>query len=319
MQQRLLGNSGLSIAPLVLGGNVFGWTADEKASFEVLDAFVELGFNAIDTADLYSVWVPCHKGGESETLIGRWLKARPGMRDKVVIFTKVGMDLGGPGQKGLSRRWIHEEADASLRRLGIDRIDLYFSHRPDPGTPLEETLSAYDALIRAGKVGAIGLSGASAEQLQQALDASKAHGLPAYTVLQPEYNLYDRAEYEGALRDLCLRENLGVVPYYGLASGFLSGKYRRPEDASKNPARGKKVAGYFNERGYAILGALDAVGARHGAQPAEVALAWLMATQGVTAPIASATSAAQVRSFARAAALSLSAGDMQALDDAGRP
>jgi aryl-alcohol dehydrogenase-like predicted oxidoreductase len=318
MQRRPLGNSGLSIAPLVLGGNVFGWTADEKTSFEVLDAFVELGFNAIDTADIYSVWAPGNRGGESETLIGRWLKARPGMRGKVIIFTKVGMDFGGPGQKGLSRRWIREAAENSLRRLGVDHIDLYFSHRPDPGTPLEETLAAYGELMRAGKVGAIGLSGAGAAQLQQALDVSKAGDLPAYTVLQPEYNLYDRAGYDGALRDLCLRENLGVVPYYALASGFLSGKYRRPEDTDKNPARGKKVAAYFDARGDAILKALDTVRERHGAQPAEVALAWLMATRGITAPIASATNAAQVQSFARAAALTLSAADMQLLDDSGQ-
>ncbi len=316
MQHRPLGRTGLSIAPVVLGGNVFGWTADEKTSFAVLDAFVDLGFNAIDTADVYSAWAPGNKGGESEAIIGRWLEARPGMRNKVVIFTKVGFDRGVADEKGLSRRWILTAAEASLRRLGVERIDLYFSHRPDPDTPLEETLSAYAALIAAGKIGMIGLSGATAGQLQAALDVSATNRLPAYQVLQPEYNLYDRAGYDGALRDLCRRSGLGVVAYYSLAAGFLTGKYRSEADLARNPARRPKVAGYLNDRGFAILKALDDVAGRHDVQPAEAALAWLMARDGVTAPIASATSVSQVTNFRRAVALTLSSDDVARLDAA---
>ncbi len=317
MNLRPLGQTGLSIAPIVFGGNVFGWTLDQKQSFAVLDAFVAAGFNAIDTADSYSTWVPGNKGGESETIIGAWLKARPGMREKVVLFTKVGSDLKQPGQKGLSERWILEEVDNSLARLGIERIDLYFSHWPDPATPYAETLGAYEKLLRAGKIRAIGASNLDAAQLGEALSVAKAHDLPAYQVLQPEYNLYDRGKFEGPLADLCVASGLGVVTYYSLASGFLSGKYRTPADLGKSK-RGEGIGKkYLNPRGQAVLAALDAVAARHGATQAEVALAWLMARPGVTAPIASATTPEQVASFARAAALVLTAEDRAALDATG--
>lgn len=312
MRKRPLGNTGLEIAPLVFGGNVFGWTIDEKTSFAVLDAFVDHGFNAIDTADSYSTWVPGNKGGESETIIGRWLKARPGMRDKVTIFTKVGSDMGGPGKKGLSEKWITQAVEDSLGRLASDHIDLYFSHWPDPETPYETTLAAYDTLLKAGKIRSIGASNLDAAQLAESLKTAKEHKLPAYQVLQPEYNLYDRASFDGALRDLCLRENIGVVTYYSLASGFLSGKYRTQDDLSKSK-RGQGVGKYLNERGLKILDALDAVAGEHNAKPAEVALAWLIHREGVTAPIASATSVDQVASFARAAALELSPAQMAKL------
>jgi len=315
MVKRALGNTGFSIAPIVFGGNVFGWTIDDKQSFAVLDAFVDHGFNAIDTADVYSAWAPGNAGGESETIIGKWLKARPGMRDKVVIFTKVGADLRKPGKKGLSERWILEAVEGSLSRLGVDAIDLYFSHWPDPDTPYAETLGAYEKLLKAGKVKTIGASNLDAKQLAEALAVAKKNGLPGYQVLQPEYNLYDRASYDGALRDLCIREGLGVVTYYSLASGFLSGKYRSKDDLAQSK-RGQGVAKYLNARGDAILDALDAVSARHGAKPAEVALAWLIAREGVTAPIASATSVAQVESFAKSAELSLTREDLAALDQA---
>lgn len=318
MHKRPLGKTGIAIAPLVFGGNVFGWTIDEATSLRVLDAFVDHGFDAIDTADVYSAWAPGNRGGESETIIGNWLKARPGMRDKVTIFTKVGSDLGVPGHKGLSERWLLEAVDESLRRLDVERIDLYFSHWPDPATPYAETLGAYEKLLKAGKIRAVGASNLDATQLGEALAVAKGSGLPAYQVLQPEYNLYDRASYDGALRDLCLREGVGVVTYYSLASGFLSGKYRSKDDLGKS-ARGGGVGKYLNGRGLAILGALDAVAAGQGAKPAEVALAWLMAREGVTAPIASATSVAQVESFAKAAALSLSPDDLATLDRASAP
>ena len=316
MEKRPLGQTGLAIAPIVFGGNVFGWTIDEKQSFAVLDAFVDHGFNAIDTADSYSTWVPGNKGGESETIIGRWLKANPAKRDKVTIFTKVGSDLKQPGQKGLSERWILEEVENSLRRLGLERIDLYFSHWPD-STPYAETLGAYDALIKAGKVRAIGVSNVDAAQLGAALATARDKGLPRYQVVQPEYNLYDRAKFEGALQDLCVSEKLGVVTYYSLASGFLSGKYRAQGDISQS-MRGAGVADkYLNKRGFGILDALDSVAARLGARPAEVALAWLMAQKGVSAPIASATKVEQVASFAKAAQLALSSEDLAVLTAAG--
>jgi aryl-alcohol dehydrogenase-like predicted oxidoreductase len=316
MEKRTLGDTGLSIAPVVFGGNVFGWTIDEKQSFAVLDAFVDVGFNAIDTADVYSGWAPGNSGGESETIIGKWLKARPGLRDKVVIFTKVGSDMRKPGQKGLSERWILNAVEGSLARLGIETIDLYFSHKPDPETPHEQTLAAYAKLLSAGKVKAIGASNFDAAQLAEALAVAKNKGLPRYQVLQPEYNLYDRASYDGALRDLCLREGLGVVPYYSLASGFLTGKYRSKDDLDQS-VRGNRVAKYLTNRGQAILGALDAVSSRHGVKPAEVALAWLIGRQGVTAPIASATNVSHVESFAKAAGLRLTGDDRAGLDAAG--
>ena len=313
MDKRSLGRSGLEIAPLVLGGNVFGWTADERRSFEVLDAFLDHGFNAIDTADTYSIWASGNKGGESETIIGNWLAANPAKRDKVVIFTKVGSDWKEPGRKGLSARWIAQAVEDSLRRLRVERIDLYFSHWPDPETSYEETLGAYETLLKAGKLRSIGASNLDAKQLGEALAVATAKGLPRYEVLQPEYNLYDRAGFEGALQDLCVREGLGVVTYYSLASGFLSGKYRSKADLALSP-RGEGVAEYLDVRGMALLAALDEVSARHGAKPAEVALAWLMARPGVTAPIASATSRDHVESFARAASLKLTADDMALLE-----
>jgi aryl-alcohol dehydrogenase-like predicted oxidoreductase len=313
LQKRRLGRTDLEIAPLVLGGNVFGWTADEKTSFDLLDRFVDAGFNAIDTADAYSRWVPGNQGGESETIIGRWMKAR-GNRDKVVIITKVGSDMG-QGKKDLSAAYIEKAVEDSLRRLQIDAIDLYLSHWPDPTTPYEETLGAYEKLLKAGKVRNIGASNLDAGQLRAALDVAKLRDLPRYEVLQPEYNLYDRSSYEGPLRDLCMAEGLGVITYYSLASGFLSGKYRSVADLGKSP-RGGGVKKYLDQRGMRILAALDAVAARHGAAPAEVALAWIIAKPGVTAPIASATSLEQMESLVRSAALSLAAADIKELDDA---
>ncbi|TPE49365.1 aldo/keto reductase [Amaricoccus solimangrovi] len=316
MEKRPLGQTGLDIAPLVLGGNVFGWTIDEKKSFEVLDAFVDQGFDTIDTADCYSAWAPGNQGGESETIIGNWLRARPGMRERVRIFTKVGSVTGGPHAGGLTEGYILAAVERSLARLGIEAIDLYFAHWPDPlGTGYAETLGAFDKLMKAGKVKAIGVSNVDAAQLGESLRVARDEGLPAYQALQPEYNLYDRGAFDGALRDLCVAEGLGVVTYFSLASGFLSGKYRSEADLGKSQ-RGGAVEKYLTPRGRAILDALDEVAAGHGAKPAEVALAWLMAREGVTAPIASATGVAQVESFAKAAALGLGAGEIAALDAA---
>ncbi len=317
MQKRPLGRSRMTIAPLVFGGNVFGWTADEATSFRLLDAFVDHGFDAIDTADVYSSWVPGNKGGESETVIGNWLKARPGVREKVKIFTKVGSDLGQPGKKGLSERWILQAADESLARLGIETIDLYFSHWPDASVSQEETLGAYAKLIAAGKVRAIGVSNVDANQLGEALRISAEKGLPRYEVLQPEYNLYARSTFEGALQQLCVADDIGVVTYFSLASGFLTGKYRSEADFGKSP-RGGGMGDYFNDRGRAVLAALDGVAASHNATPAAVALAWLMAQPGVTAPIASATRLDQFEGLARAAELVLSPEDLARLDQSGR-
>ncbi len=314
MQQRPLGQSGLATAPLVFGGNVFGWTADRAASFALLDAFVDSGFNLIDTADVYSRWVPGHTGGESETLIGEWLAAGPGRRDKVLIATKVGMDMGGDS-KGLSRRWIRQSVEASLRRLRIERIDLYQSHTDDAATPLEETLSTYAELIAEGKVRAIGASNYSAPRLAEALATSARLGLPRYQTLQPHYNLMDRAVYEATLEPLCRAEGLGVINFYGLAKGFLSGKYRSEADLAKS-TRGGGVKGYLNDRGHAVLAALDAVAQAHDSTPAQVALAWQIARPGLTAPIVSATSVAQWAELAGAARLALSAADITMLNTA---
>jgi aryl-alcohol dehydrogenase-like predicted oxidoreductase len=315
MQLRPLGKTGLSIAPLVFGGNVFGWTADEKTSFDLLDAFTGAGFNAIDTADAYSRWVPGNKGGESETIIGKWLKRSGIARDKVVIITKVGSDMG-QGRRDLRKAWIIEEVENSLRRLQTDHIDLYLSHWPDPETPYEETLEAHAGLVKAGKVRAFGASNLDAGQLQASFEAADRAGLPRYGALQPEYNLYDRAGFEGPLADLCRKEDIGVITYYSLASGFLSGKYRSKAD-TEGKARGGGVARYLDDKGLRILAALDSVSAETGAAPAEIALAWLMAKPAVTAPIASATSLAQLASLTKAAALTLSADQMAALDRAG--
>jgi aryl-alcohol dehydrogenase-like predicted oxidoreductase len=313
MQMRQLGNSGLQVAPLALGGNVFGWTVDEAASFRLLDQFVDAGFNLIDTADVYSRWIPGHQGGESETIIGRWLK-QGGRRDRVVIATKVGMEMGS-GEQGLSRGYIIRAVERSLKRLQIDRIDLYQTHRDDPQTPLEETLGVLADLIRQGKVRAIGASNYTADRLAQALRVSGDHHLPRFECLQPLYNLYDREVFEKELEPLCLKEGIAVIPYYSLAAGFLTGKYRSEADLAGR-ARAYKVKDYLNDRGTRILGALDAVAGRLGARLGRVALAWLMARPAVTAPIASATSAEQLAELVEATRLRLAPGDVQELDRA---
>lgn len=316
MQKRNLGRTDLSIAPIVFGGNVFGWTADEKTSFALLDAWFAAGFNAIDTADAYSRWVPGHEGGESETIIGTWLKQSGYSRDKAVIVTKVGSDMG-PEMKGLSGKWIEQAVEASLRRLQTDYIDLYLSHWPDPETPYEETLGIYDKLKKAGKIRAIGCSNLNAEQLQASLDAAFTHNLPRYDVLQPEYNLYSRESFEGPLADLCIKEEIGVINYYSLAAGFLTGKYKSAQ-ATDGTARAGRVAGYFDAKGIQILKTLEEIAADTGSKPAEIAVAWLLAKPGVTAPIASATSLAQLESLVNAADLTLSDEAMKKLDAAGR-
>lgn len=316
MDKRKIGRSDLAIAPLMLGGNVFGWTADPATSFAILDAFVGAGFNAIDTADVYSRWVPGHAGGESETLIGDWLQARGG-RDRIVLATKLGMDMGGE-DKGLSAAYMERAVEASLRRLKTDYIDLYQSHRDDPDTPQDETLEAYGRLVKAGKVRVIGASNFDAARLGSALTISADAGLPRYESLQPLYNLYDRGAYEGALQDLCVAEEVGVICFYGLASGFLTGKYRSEADLVKSP-RGRGAKRYLDARGLRILAALDDVAAQTGASPAQVALAWLMAQPGVTAPIASATSVAQLEEILGAARLSLTASQLGALTEASAP
>ncbi len=312
MITRELGRSGLAVGPLALGGNVFGWTADEATSFKVLDAFVAAGLNLIDTADAYSRWVPGHRGGESETIIGKWLKSR-GNRSKVVIATKVGVEMG-PGEQGLSRAYIVRAVERSLQRLETDYIDLYQSHRDDDQTPIEETLRAYADLIKQGKVRVIGASNFTAERLRAAVDASTARSLPRYESLQPNYNLYDRAAFEGELAELCLRERIGVISYFSLASGFLTGKYRSEADLA-NRARGYRVKEMLNERGFRILRALDAVAREASATPAQISLAWLIA-RGVTAPIASATSVEQLQELIGATRLTLGAEALAKLDQA---
>ncbi len=311
MKRRALGRSGIEVAPLVLGGNVFGWTVDEAASHRLLDAFVAGGFNAIDTADVYSRWIPGHKGGESETVIGSWLRAR-GQRDRVVIATKCGMDMGGD-HKGLSKRWIAEAVEASLRRLGTDYIDLYQAHADDASTPLEETLGAYAELVRGGKVRAIGASNYTAARLRAALETSERLGLPRYETLQPHYNLVERTGFEQELAALCRERAVGVIPYFGLASGFLTGKYRSAADLGKSP-RGGGMKKLLEGRGPRILAALDDVAKLRGATPAQVALAWLMAK--IEAPIASATSVEQLNELMGAARVSLASADVAALDRA---
>ena len=314
---RTIAGSGITFAPLVFGGNVFGWTADRATSFAILDRLLDAGLTTIDTADVYSRWAPGHAGGESESVIGDWLAARPGARQRITLMTKVGMDMGAAG-KGLSAAYIGRAVEASLGRLRTDRIDVYFSHQFDDSVPQAETLSAYDPLIRAGKLRAIGASNFSAPQLREALDIATAQGLPRYQVLQPHYNLMARAHYDGPLRDLALAENLAVVTYFSLASGFLTGKYRSEADLAGS-ARGDWIKGYLNPRGLRILAALDDVAARHAAQPGEVALAWLMARPGVTAPIASATRLEQLEGLIRATRLALTADDIAQLDAASAP
>jgi aryl-alcohol dehydrogenase-like predicted oxidoreductase len=315
MQKRKLGNSGLEIAPLMFGGNVFGWTADEAMSFKLLDGFVGAGLNAIDTADVYSKWVPGHKGGESETVVGNWLKAR-GSRDKVVIATKVGLEMPGIGQ-GLRRDYILQRVEDSLKRLQTDYIDLYQSHTDDKDAPLDETLAAYDQLMKQGKVRAIGASNYDAPRLAEALDVSAANKLPRYETLQPHYNLYERADYERALEPLVLKQGIGVIPYYSLASGFLTGKYRSEADFKKSP-RGGGAKKMLNERGLRILKGLDDVSARLKANPAQVALAWLIARPSITAPIASATNLEQLKDLIAATRLKLDADAIKVLDAASR-
>lgn len=314
MKKRVLGKTGFEIVPLVFGGNVFGWTIDENRSFQILDAIVDLGLNAIDTADVYSRWAPGNQGGESETIIGKWLKANPSKRDKILIFSKVGADMGGD-HKGLSKRWIIQAVEDSLRRLQIDIIDLYQSHWPDPQTSYEETLSAYDQLLKEGKIRAIGASNLNAQQLSDSLTVAKNNNLPAYQTLQPEYNLYDHEQFDENLRNLVLKENIGVITYYSLASGFLSGKYRSKDDLNQSK-RGEKVAGYLNKRGMNILNALDKISEKHHATQAEIALAWLMARKEVTAPIASATTIPQLKSLVHALQINLTPDDMTILDQA---
>ena len=310
MQKRKLGNSGLTIAPLVLGGNVFGWTADKDASFAVLDAFVGAGFDAVDTADVYSRWAPGHIGGESETVLGEWMKAR-GNRNAVTLITKVGSEM--PAGKGLKAAYIEAACEASLRRLQTDHIDLYFSHFPDKETPIEETLAAHQRLIQQGKVRSVGGSNYDAAGLTAALASGDGKVRARYCVLQPHYNLLVRNEYEGALENVCLSENLGVIPYFALASGFLTGKYRTEADLKKSP-RGGRMKELLQGRGLLVLAAMDKVAAAHKATLAQVALAWLMARPSVTAPIASATTAEQMKELTPAAELKLTAEDLKTLD-----
>ena len=316
MTERTIGATGVTLSPLVFGGNVFGWTADRDTSFALLDRLLDAGLTSIDTADMYSIWAPGHVGGESESLIGEWLAAR-GVRSRITLMTKVGMDMGAAG-KGLSAAYIERAVEASLTRLRTDCIDVYFSHEFDDSVPQAETLGAYERLIRAGKVRAIGASNFSAPQLRAALDLAAAQNLPRYQVLQPHYNLMQRDQYDGALRDLAMAEGLTVVTYFSLASGFLTGKYRSAADCAHS-ARGDWVKSYLNPRGLRILAALDEVATRHRAQPGEVALAWLMARPGVTAPIASATRLEQLESLIRATQMRLSGDDIAALDAASAP
>ncbi len=304
MQRRPLGKSGLETAPLVFGGNVFGWTIDKAKSFEILDAFVDAGFNAIDTADVYSRWVPGNKGGESETIIGEWLKAR-GRRDDVLILTKVGSSMGQNGEDArndLSARWIETAVEDSLRRLQTDVIDLYQSHWMDKVAPTEETLRAYEKLIQSGKVRAIGASNHDVPKLKEAAALAAEKGLPRYETLQPHYNLYSRSTFEGELQDYAVAEGLGVITYFSLESGFLSGKYKSADDL-KSASRGGALKDHFNERGVRILAVLDGVAQRLEATPAQVSLAWLLSRPGVTAPIVSATSLDQLNDTLKAATL----------------
>ena len=313
MSVKSLGNSGLRVSPLTFGGNVFGWTADEATSFRLLDAFVAAGMNFVDTANVYSKWAPGNQGGESETIIGKWFQ-HTSKRDQVVLATKVGMEMS-PTETGLSRSVILRSVEDSLRRLQTDHIDLYQSHKDDPETPLEETLGAFDTLIKQGKIRAIGASNHTAPRLAESLQVSQETGLPAYQTLQPEYNLYDRAKYEADLEPLCRNHALGVIPYYSLCSGFLTGKYRSAADLGQR-ARGAKVKNYLNPRGFAILDALDQVATQENSTPARVAVAWLMARPSITAPIASATSLDQLADLIAATQLKLDETSVETLDQA---
>lgn len=315
MELRRLGRSPLQVPPLCFGCNIFGWTVDEATSFTLLDGLLEHGINFLDTADVYSRWAPGHQGGESEAIIGRWMKAR-GNRDKIILATKVGMDMG-EGRVGLKAGYVAQAVEASLKRLQTDYIDLYQSHKDDPETPQEETLGAYAKLIEAGKVRVIGASNFSAERLSEALRLAETKGLPRYESLQPEYNLYERSVFEGPLEQVCRENGLGVIPFFSLAAGFLTGKYRSEADYAKSPRGERSIPRYMNERGMKILAALDEIAAAKGTEPAAVALAWLMAKPAVTAPIASATSLKQLETLVAATRLALSPDDMARLDATG--
>jgi aryl-alcohol dehydrogenase-like predicted oxidoreductase len=314
MSKRELGRSGIQVPLLTFGGNVFGWTVDQAASFNLLDALLDHKLNFIDTADVYSSWVEGNKGGESETIIGNWLK-KTGKRDQVILATKVGKPMG-EGKVGLSPRYIREAVEASLKRLQTDYIDLYQSHDDDADTPLAETMAAFDALIKEGKVRAVGASNYSAPRLAEALKVSQENGLARYETLQPQYNLYDRKVYEEALEKVVLDNGLGVINFYGLAAGFLTGKYRTKADAAKSKRGENVVARCLNERGLKVLAGLDQVAEKHGAQPGQVALAWQIARPGITSPIVSATSLQQLNELAQAATLKLDDADIKTLNDA---
>ena len=316
MKLRALGRSGLQVTPLMLGGNVFGWTADEATSFRILDRFVDAGGNFIDTADVYSRWAEGHQGGESEAILGRWF-GRSGKRDQVVLATKLGMDMG-EGRVGLRPEYIREAVDASLQRLATDRIDLYQAHRDDPDTPLAETLGAFGELIAAGKVRAIGASNYKADRLRAALELADTEGLPRYASLQPHYNLLERAEYENTLEPVVQEFGIGCVPYFALAAGFLTGKYRTAADV-EGKARGKAVGKYANEHGFGVVEALEEVAGEVGGNATQVALAWLMAQPSITAPIASATSLDQLEDLIKAADLTLPTTALEKLNDRSRP
>ncbi|MGE0223160.1 MAG: aldo/keto reductase [Acetobacteraceae bacterium] len=316
MEKRRLGQSSLYVTPITFGGNVFGWTADEKTSFQLLDAWVGGGFNFIDTADVYSRWHTGNSGGESEAIIGNWLKAR-GNRDKVIIASKLGIEMG-PGKKGLSRKYMMQAVEDSLRRLRTDYIDLYQSHRDDPDTPIEETLSPYADLIKQGKVREIGASNFSAERLGESLRISTEKGLPRYQSLQPQYSLVERGDFEGPLETLCLKEKVGVIGYYSLASGFLTGKYRSAADM-EGRARGSRVQKYLNDYGLGVLKALDDVAKRYNAKPGQIAIAWLIARPSVTAPIASATNMEQLAELMKAAEIKLDEAAIEQIDKASKP
>lgn len=313
MEQRRLGPSSISIPPLVFGGNVLGWSADEATSFKLLDMCVDAGLNAIDTADVYSRWVPGHQGGESETIIGRWLKKR-GKRDDVKILTKCGMEMPGRG-KGLSPAWIKQAIDDSLKRLQTDYVDLYQAHADDASTPLVDTLATYGELIKAGKVRAIGASNYTAPRLEEAMETSRKNNLPAYVSLQPHYNLVERPLYEDALEAVCQKHKLGVIPYYSLASGFLTGKYRSAADFGKSP-RGRGAGKYLEGKGPKVLAALDQIAKDTKSTPAQVSLAWMIARPSITAPIASASKPEQMDDLVKATSLKLSAAQIAALNDA---
>jgi len=315
MKLRPLGRSGIEVAPLAFGGNVFGWTVDQPSAFRLLDTFTGNGFNLVDTADVYSKWAPGNSGGESETVIGHWIALGGARREKLVLATKVGMEMPG-GKKGLSREYIAQAVEDSLKRLKTDRIDLYQAHAEDPATPIDETLEAFSRLVRDGKVRAIGASNFAAASLDKADQAAKAHGWPRFETLQPEYNLYSRQKYEQELAPACERLGIGVIPYFGLARGFLSGKYRTDADVSQSPRGASIKTTYMNPRGMKILDALDEVAKSKRAKCSQVALAWLMSRPTITAPIASATTIAQLRELMAAAELSLDDSSLALLDDA---